>query len=172
MNDHMALKLLLRSVSALLLLGHLVACAGLGEPSDDKIRKTQDKAAEIGTSLFVPPDASLITKTITYATNPRAYPGCVVGYYYASYETRQSFTDVLSEYENALVGQSWELSTAYRRTADYEVLVSGPQVILEISSSPLISHLVPGATPSTGSNTTVYYIGLRYSDPSVHACSE
>jgi hypothetical protein len=151
----------------------LTACAPTGQPSKSQIENAKDKVAEIWGALFVPEGATLITKTLTYATNPRAYPGCTVGLYYASYEIQRGFNQVLEDCRDALVDHGWELSPDHQHgLSDFEALVSGSQTILTIASKPLILHLVPAATPATDLDATVYYIGLRYYDPSRHECSE
>jgi hypothetical protein len=150
-----------------------VGCTLLGEPSSSDIEDAQAEVAQIQEDLFVPDGASLITSTVTYATNPRVYPGCVIGMYYASYETYRGFNEVLDEYRDVLVSTRWQLSPDHEHgLSGFEALVSGPQVILTIASDPLIPDLVPLATPLKDPAATVYYIGLRYYDPSRRECSE
>jgi hypothetical protein len=93
--------------------------------------------------------------------------------YYASYEVHQEFAEVLQVYRDELIVNGWELSPDHQHGfSDFEALISGPQVILTIASDPLIPDLVPRATPAQSPGAIVYYIGLRYYDPSRRQCSE
>jgi hypothetical protein len=151
----------------------LNACKPGGQPSDEQIEDAKTRVAQIRDSLYVPKDATLLTDTLTYSTNPRLYPGCVVGLVYMSYRTPRSFEDVLDEYREALKAAGWEPSPDHRHDqVDVDFFVEGPQVFLEIASVPLRPDLLPVSTPAADQNSMTYYLGLSYYAPSRRECSE
>lgn len=151
----------------------LNACQPSGRPSNEQIEDAKTRVAQIRDSLYVPKDATLLTEILTYSTNPRLYPGCVVGLVYLSYQTPHNFEDTLDEYREALTTAGWELSPDHRHDqVDVDFFVKGPQVFLEIASVPLRPDLLPIQTPPSDQDSMTYYLGLSYYAPSRHECSE
>ena len=151
----------------------LNACTPGGQPSDKEIEAAKIKVSQIRNSLYLPKGVTLQTEILTYGTNPRLYPGCVVGMIYMSYRTSRTFEEVLNEYREALKIDGWEPSPDQSHDqADIDFFVKGPQVILEISSFPLRPDLLPVPTLPAGQNLINYYLGLLYFSISRDECSE
>jgi hypothetical protein len=151
----------------------LNACGLGGQPSDKEIDEAKIKVSQIRNSLYLPKGVTLLKEILTYGTNPRLYPGCVTGMVYISYRTSRTFEEVLNEYREALKIDGWEPSPNQRHDQpDVDFFVKGPQVILEISSSPLRPDLLLIPTLPGGQNLITYYLGLLYFSISRDECSE
>ena len=149
------------------------ACRVSGEPSDEQIENAKTAVATIRGSLYMPMDATILTEKLLYGTNPEIKPGCVRGFILVAYRSPRDFSQILTEYREALKATDWEPSPYHSHDQNnIDIFILGTQDLLTVSAFPLRPDLLPVPSPANATEQlfTNYYLELSHYDPSILEC--
>lgn len=129
-----------------------------------KQKEINATAQKIYQDLYVPDDAVLLS-TVMQDDALRYNSGCIGTFIEIAFGVNRTLSDVMNDYEMALLNSGWEFHSGYTQRDDYRTYSKGITTTLAIGGD-----LTEITLPDAHSFSTVYGIDIIYTEPSDIEC--